>query len=125
MTEARIPTSEKENGPSTLKHTHELFGCCSSGTLSAAQTMETSSSVRVTELKTPLQAQSGIRAPADKRHTANFPGIRENRKARPLMSFSSASKLRPGCSSVKQIQKAELLFRRQERSFERITRQLA
>src|SRR5580704_155095 len=87
MTEASIPTSEKENGPSTLKHTHGLFGWCSSGTLSAAQTIESSSSVRVTELKRPLHAHSGTGAAALKRQTANFPGIRENLNARSLMSF--------------------------------------
>src|ERR1700674_1425907 len=87
MNEARIPTSEKENGPSSLRHTQGVFGLCSSGTLSAAQTMESSSSVRVTELKRPLHAQSGSGAMARNRQPANFPGTHENLKARAVMSL--------------------------------------
>src|ERR1700680_4054596 len=89
MNEARILTSEKENGPSSLRHAQRVFGLCSSGTLSAAQTIESSSSVRVTELKRPFRAQSGSSALAGNRQTTNFPGTHENLKARPVISPDS------------------------------------
>src|SRR5579863_9070757 len=85
ITEARIPTSEKENGPSILRHAQCVLAFSSLGTLAAAQTMESSSAVRVTELNGPLPAQSGSGAAAGKRQTANCPGTQESFKARPVV----------------------------------------
>ena len=50
--------------------------------------MDSSSAVRVTEVKGPLHAHSGTGPSADKRQTANFPGIRESLKPRLVMSLN-------------------------------------
>lgn len=89
MNELKTPTSEKENGPSILRHAQGVEGLCSSGTLSAGQTIESSSAVRVTDAKGALQAQPGIGALAGSRQTANRPWIRENLSARLVMSDDS------------------------------------
>src|SRR5580692_8568103 len=89
MNELKIPTSEKENGPSILRQAQGVVGMCSSGTLSAGQTIDNSSAVRVSEVKRPLIAQSGGGALAGNRQTANRPGIRENLNERLVMSVDS------------------------------------
>jgi hypothetical protein len=48
---------------------------CPSGTLSAGQTIDNSSAVRVSEVKAPFIAQSGGGAFAGNWQTANRPGI--------------------------------------------------
>jgi hypothetical protein len=75
MNELKTPTSEKENGPSILRHTQGVVGMCPSGTLSAGQTIDNSSAVRVSEVKAPFIAQSGGGAFAGNWQTANRPGI--------------------------------------------------
>jgi|HubBroStandDraft_2_1064218.scaffolds.fasta_scaffold36525_1 hypothetical protein len=57
-------------------------------TVGHTHTMDSSSAVRVTEVKGPLHAHSGTGPSAGKRHTANCPGIRENFKARLVMSLN-------------------------------------
>src|SRR5580704_4370831 len=86
MNALKIPTSEKEKGPSILRHTQGVAGMCSSGTFSAGQTIDNSSVVRVTDAKGALHAHSGSGALAGNRQTANRPGIRENLNERLVMS---------------------------------------
>src|SRR5579863_2817469 len=89
MNELKTPTSEKENGPSILRHIQGVVGLCSSGTFSAGQTIDNSSVVRVTDAKGALQAHSGSGALAGNRQTAKRPGTRENLNARLVICVDS------------------------------------
>src|SRR5271156_531589 len=92
MNELRTPTSEKENGPSILRHAQGVVGLCCCGTPSAAHTIDSSSTVRVSEVKAPRHAHSGSGALAGNWKTANWPGIRENLNARLVMSVESVGR---------------------------------
>jgi hypothetical protein len=71
--EAKTPVSEKGNGPSSLKQVHgdSHFAFC--GAWSAGQTMESSSAVRVIEVKRAVAVSAGIGASGASRHTAKLP----------------------------------------------------
>jgi hypothetical protein len=76
----RTPVTVNGNGPSSFKQAQPASDFTSWGTASAAQTMDSSSAVRLTEKKPPLVPQVGTSASAAKRQIANWPGIRENRR---------------------------------------------
>src|SRR5271167_576718 len=78
ITEARIPTSEKENGPSSLKQIQRFLTPTPLGRFSARHTIESSSAVRVTEVKGPLHAHSGTGESFGRRQMENGPGIQLN-----------------------------------------------
>jgi len=78
MNAANIPTSEKENGPSSFRQIQPPSHACCGGTLSSGHTTESSWSVRVIENSEPIWLHAGIVASAGKRHTPNFPGRHRN-----------------------------------------------
>src|ERR1022692_377480 len=73
MKERRTPVWEKGNGPSSFRLIQWCGECTSGGRLSAGQMMESSSAVRVIEVKTPLVAQSGTGASGARRTIAYGP----------------------------------------------------
>src|ERR1700690_756858 len=73
MKESRIPDWEKANGPSSFRLIQWCSECTSGGRLSAGQTMESSSAVRVIEGKTHLVAHSGTCASGARRTIAYGP----------------------------------------------------
>src|SRR2546428_5785497 len=73
--EARIPVSEKSRGPWTLIATHPFSVWTLVGTAESRQTIDSSSSVRVTERKVLVcQTHKGISWSGDRRQTARMPG---------------------------------------------------
>src|ERR1700722_2140932 len=85
MKDARIPTSEKENGPSSLRHSQGIFPLNSGGTEPAAHTIDSSSGVRVTDVRGPLHTHSGKGASPGNRHTSNRPGTHANFRVHLIM----------------------------------------
>ena len=121
------PNLRESEWPFELETHPRALGLMSLGNTVAAHTMDSSSAVRVTEVKGPLHAHSGTSPSADKRQTANFPGIRENLKPRLVMSpnvIGWPSRYDSGRHRIKQVQEGQLLFGGKKRSFERVSRQL-
>src|ERR1700694_69994 len=78
MKESNTPVCENGNGPSSLKQIQRDPELRLAGRSSAGHTIDSSSSVRVTEEKTPLVAQSGTVVSASMRTMAYAPGSRRN-----------------------------------------------
>src|SRR5260221_13407569 len=72
-TEARMPTTPKSKGPENFSSRQPASCFTPAGTCAAGHMIESSSAVRVMELKTAEPAQAGIGAVAGNRPTANSP----------------------------------------------------
>src|SRR5437660_12331413 len=73
MNESSTPVCEKGNGPSSFRQIQRCGECTSGGRLALGQTTESSSAVRVIEVKSPFVAQSGMGALGARRTMAYAP----------------------------------------------------
>jgi hypothetical protein len=78
MKEARTPVCENGNGPSSLKHVHEPSHLALPGAWSAGQTIESSSAVRVADMKEAFGVNSGRGASGGRRQIMKLPGSCRN-----------------------------------------------
>jgi hypothetical protein len=76
--EARTPVSSNGNGPSSLKQVHGDSHFALGGACRVGQTMESSSSVRVIEVKGAIVIDAGMGASGGKRQIAKVNGRRRN-----------------------------------------------
>src|SRR5581483_9542552 len=81
MNDAKTPVMESGKGPSSLRHTHPPSVLAPEGTWAEGHTIESSSGVRVIELKVAgRSAHSGITADPSNRQMENGPGMKLNRR---------------------------------------------
>src|SRR5512135_2653959 len=78
MNAARMPVWVKAKGPCSLKQIQCDSEFTSRGRLSAGQTIDSSSAVRVTEMKGPFRAQSGVGDKTGNLQIAKTPRIKLN-----------------------------------------------
>src|SRR5580700_8848649 len=94
MKESSTPVCEKGNGPSSLRQIQLGPRSTSFGILSAEHTMDSSSPVRVIEVKSPFVAHSGMDAFGGWRITAYRPGSWRNLSMRSKIRTSLLHYLR-------------------------------
>src|ERR1700730_9589616 len=100
MKDARTPLCENGNGPSSLKQIQGASHLAWSGACSAGQTIESSASLRVIEVKVAVAVHAGGRASAAKRQMAKLPGIRQNLRCMEADCLSGKFTL-PSCARYK------------------------
>src|SRR4030088_1583698 len=89
MKESSILVCEKGNGPSSFRQIQRGPASTSCGRFAAEQTMESSSAVRVIEVKLPFVAQLGMGASGARRTMAYGPGTWRNLRRRRSVFLSS------------------------------------
>src|SRR5580698_1720618 len=78
MKESSTPVCERGNGPSSLRQIQRCWEFASAERFSSGQTIESSSALRLTEVKSPFVAQAGTGASGARRTLAYKPGSRRN-----------------------------------------------